>query len=103
MDDEEGFRQCSTPTCRAVYCAGCFEELENVCTVCLNPADYGDLSDVSEEKDSSEVDCDEGDSSESDEFETIRDFLRRRSSAAAHMVEGTSGAETPRPLQFLDV
>ncbi|XP_075550105.1 DC-STAMP domain-containing protein 2 [Dermacentor variabilis] len=103
MDDEEAFRQCSTPTCRAVYCAECFEELENVCTVCLNPADYGDLSDVSEEKDSSEVECDEGDSSESDEFETIRDFLRRRSSATARMAEGAWGAETPRPLQFLDV
>ncbi|XP_070393803.1 DC-STAMP domain-containing protein 2 isoform X3 [Dermacentor albipictus] len=103
MDDEEAFRQCLTPTCRAVYCVECFEELENVCTVCLNPADYGDLSDVSEEKDSSEVECDEGDSSESDEFETIRDFLRRRSSATARMAEGTWGAETPRPLQFLDV
>nr|XP_037278203.1 DC-STAMP domain-containing protein 2-like [Rhipicephalus microplus] len=49
MDDAQGFRQCATPTCKAVYCVECFDELENVCTVCLNPAEYGDLFDVSEE------------------------------------------------------
>ncbi|KAL1418813.1 hypothetical protein MTO96_005517 [Rhipicephalus appendiculatus] len=103
VDDELGFRQCATPTCRAVYCVECFDELDNVCTVCLNPAEYGDLSDVSEEKDSSEVECDEGDSSDSDEFETIRDFLRRRSSATVRTFESASDAGTPRPLQFLDV
>ncbi|XP_064471349.1 DC-STAMP domain-containing protein 2-like isoform X2 [Ornithodoros turicata] len=72
IDDEENFKRCETPTCRAVYCNECFEELENLCTVCMNPAEYGDLSDVSEERDSSEAD----DGPRSQVSESIHDFLR---------------------------
>ena len=33
----------------AVYCRGCFAEMNNMCTACLKPIDYGDMSDVSQE------------------------------------------------------
>ena len=33
----------------AVYCKGCFAEMNNMCTACLKPIDYGDMSDVSQE------------------------------------------------------
>ncbi|XP_041370273.1 DC-STAMP domain-containing protein 2-like [Gigantopelta aegis] len=52
--DYDNFEHCSTPSCDAVYCVDCFQDLKNLCTVCLNPVDYGDMSDVSEEIDSSE-------------------------------------------------
>lgn len=45
---------CQTPGCPGVYCEKCFAELKNLCTVCLAPVEYGDLSDISEEKDSSD-------------------------------------------------
>ena len=34
----------------AVYCNECYADLNNLCSACLNPVDYGDFSDVSEEK-----------------------------------------------------
>ena len=34
----------------AVYCSGCYEALNNMCTVCMRPVDYGDASDESEER-----------------------------------------------------
>ncbi|GJQ80646.1 hypothetical protein Trydic_g14422, partial [Trypoxylus dichotomus] len=46
--------KCQTPGCPGVYCEHCFEDLQNLCTICLDPIQYGDLSDISEEKDSSE-------------------------------------------------
>ncbi|KPJ00014.1 DC-STAMP domain-containing protein 1 [Papilio xuthus] len=46
--------RCDTPKCPGVYCEHCFNDLGQLCTICLNPADYGDLSDVSLEKGSSE-------------------------------------------------
>ncbi|KAJ8924160.1 hypothetical protein NQ315_006944 [Exocentrus adspersus] len=46
--------KCHTPGCPGIYCEECFSDLQNLCTVCLSPIDYGDLSDISEEKDSSE-------------------------------------------------
>ncbi|KAG5882313.1 hypothetical protein JTB14_019337 [Gonioctena quinquepunctata] len=46
--------RCQTPECLGVYCESCFADLRNLCTVCLSPIEYGDLSDLSEEKDSSE-------------------------------------------------
>lgn len=104
MDDDEGFRRCATPTCRAVYCAECFEELENRCTVCLNPAEYGDLSDVSEEQDSSDVASDNTESSGSDEFETIRDFLNARKSTSSPLaMMSPCSATPPHALQVLSV
>ena len=33
----------------AVYCKACFEEMNNMCTACMNPIDYGDFSDISQE------------------------------------------------------
>ncbi|XP_023019209.2 DC-STAMP domain-containing protein 2 [Leptinotarsa decemlineata] len=46
--------RCQTPECPGIYCESCFADLRNLCTVCLSPIDYGDLSDLSEERDSSE-------------------------------------------------
>lgn len=42
--------KCQTPGCPGVYCEKCFEDLQNLCTICLDPIQYGDLSDISEEK-----------------------------------------------------
>jgi hypothetical protein len=33
-----------------VYCYECYDDLNNMCTVCMNPIDYGDVSDMSEER-----------------------------------------------------
>uniref|UniRef100_A0A6P7GG43 Uncharacterized protein LOC114338663 n=1 Tax=Diabrotica virgifera virgifera TaxID=50390 RepID=A0A6P7GG43_DIAVI len=52
--DAEKPIQCQTPECLGLYCAECFADLRNLCTVCLSPIEYGDLSDLSEERDSSE-------------------------------------------------
>ncbi|XP_052098978.1 DC-STAMP domain-containing protein 2-like [Mytilus californianus] len=52
--DMENFYHCVNGDCRAVYCCDCYDDLNNMCTVCMNPIDYGDLSDYSEERDSSE-------------------------------------------------
>ncbi|XP_018570719.1 DC-STAMP domain-containing protein 2-like [Anoplophora glabripennis] len=46
--------KCHTPNCPGIYCEQCFADLQNLCTICLSPIEYGDLSDISEEKDSSE-------------------------------------------------
>ncbi|KAF5297553.1 hypothetical protein FQR65_LT09984 [Abscondita terminalis] len=46
--------RCSRPGCPGIYCLQCFTDLQNLCTICLEPIQYGDLSDISEEKDSSE-------------------------------------------------
>ncbi|KAK9892023.1 hypothetical protein WA026_018211 [Henosepilachna vigintioctopunctata] len=54
--DKEDPIECQRPGCTAIYCRQCFEDLENVCTVCLAPIEYGDNSDMSEEKDSSDED-----------------------------------------------
>lgn len=42
--------KCQTPGCPGIYCEECFTDLQNLCTVCLDPIEYGDLSDISEEK-----------------------------------------------------
>ena len=40
--------KCPTPDCKGLYCYECFTDLGKMCTICKTPADYGDLSDVSE-------------------------------------------------------
>lgn len=42
--------RCQTPGCPGIYCEECFADLQNLCTVCLDPIEYGDLSDISEER-----------------------------------------------------
>ena len=49
-DDEIKPIRCQTPNCLGVYCEQCFQDLQNLCTICLDPIQYGDLSDISEEK-----------------------------------------------------
>ncbi|XP_033330167.2 uncharacterized protein LOC117222532 isoform X1 [Megalopta genalis] len=46
--------KCPTPGCVGLFCPPCFADLQNICTICRSPVDYGDLSDLSEELDSSE-------------------------------------------------
>ncbi|CAG9857121.1 unnamed protein product [Phyllotreta striolata] len=53
-DDDEKPIKCATPNCAGIYCEECYADLKNLCTVCLSPIEYGDFSDLSEEKDSSE-------------------------------------------------
>ncbi|KAL9906955.1 uncharacterized protein ACN427_003359 [Glossina fuscipes fuscipes] len=46
--------KCESLGCKALYCKTCFEGSENICCICHNPMEYGDLSDLSEVKDSSD-------------------------------------------------
>ncbi|XP_001604108.3 DC-STAMP domain-containing protein 2-like isoform X2 [Nasonia vitripennis] len=50
--------RCPTPGCPGVYCPQCFQDLKKLCTLCLSPLDYGDLTDMSEERDSSDEQVD---------------------------------------------
>ncbi|XP_060066369.1 DC-STAMP domain-containing protein 2-like [Ylistrum balloti] len=52
--DYDNFIHCVNAGCDGLYCTLCFSDLNNMCTVCMNPVDYGDLSDFSEERDSSD-------------------------------------------------
>ncbi|XP_060852767.1 DC-STAMP domain-containing protein 2-like [Rhopalosiphum padi] len=44
---------CDNGNCKGVYCSKCFTDIDNKCTLCSNPINYGDITDISEEKDSS--------------------------------------------------
>ncbi|KYN04262.1 DC-STAMP domain-containing protein 2 [Cyphomyrmex costatus] len=52
--DQEPHIKCVTPGCLGLFCIQCFADLQNLCTICRSPIEYGDLSDISEEQDSSE-------------------------------------------------
>ncbi|CAK9819578.1 DC-STAMP domain-containing protein 2, partial [Anthophora quadrimaculata] len=52
--DDNPHVKCPTPDCVGLFCTQCFADLQNTCTICRSPLEYGDLSDMSEEKDSSE-------------------------------------------------
>lgn len=41
---------CPNDGCKGVYCSKCFTDINNKCTLCRNPIDYGDITDISEEK-----------------------------------------------------
>nr|CAD7406920.1 unnamed protein product [Timema poppensis] len=41
---------CPKPDCAGQFCQKCFSDLDNLCTVCLEPVQYGDISDVSIEQ-----------------------------------------------------
>ncbi|KAK6622114.1 hypothetical protein RUM44_001921 [Polyplax serrata] len=47
--------KCPTEKCVGVFCKDCFEILK-YCSICTDPSKYGDMSDLSEEKDSSSDD-----------------------------------------------
>ncbi|XP_066262197.1 uncharacterized protein [Euwallacea similis] len=51
--DKSKFVRCSTPQCPGLFCLECFEDLKNICPVCLSPVEYGDLDEF-QEKDSSD-------------------------------------------------
>ncbi|XP_028043668.1 uncharacterized protein LOC114253105 [Bombyx mandarina] len=46
--------RCTTNKCPGTYCQSCYVDIGCLCTACLLPEDYGDLSDVSMEKGSDE-------------------------------------------------
>ncbi|CAK1541097.1 unnamed protein product [Leptosia nina] len=50
---------CETPKCPGIFCNSCFNDIGKLCTICLSPADYGDYSDISLEKGSSDDDSDD--------------------------------------------
>ncbi|XP_026828449.1 uncharacterized protein LOC105277385 [Ooceraea biroi] len=52
--DQEPHVKCTTPGCVGLFCIQCFADLQNLCTICRSPIEYGDLTDMSEEKDSSD-------------------------------------------------
>ncbi|XP_043680445.1 uncharacterized protein LOC122634949 isoform X1 [Vespula pensylvanica] len=53
-DDINPHIKCPTPDCVGLFCLQCFADLQNTCTICRSPLEYGDLSDMSEEIDSSD-------------------------------------------------
>ncbi|XP_014773461.1 DC-STAMP domain-containing protein 2 [Octopus bimaculoides] len=57
ISDRVNFKHCENESCKAVYCLDCYYDIHNTCTVCMKPIDYADLSDVSDERDSSECDA----------------------------------------------
>ncbi|XP_046833011.1 DC-STAMP domain-containing protein 2-like [Vespa crabro] len=48
-DDNNPHIKCPTPGCVGLFCLQCFADLQNICTICRSPLEYGDLSDMSEE------------------------------------------------------
>ncbi|XP_050526772.1 DC-STAMP domain-containing protein 2-like [Daktulosphaira vitifoliae] len=46
--------KCFNEGCKGIYCHKCFADIDNRCTLCKKPIDYGDMTDISEEKDSSD-------------------------------------------------
>ncbi|CAH1641615.1 unnamed protein product [Spodoptera littoralis] len=53
-EPESELTRCQTRGCPGIYCMSCFQDIGALCTICMSPADYGDLSDVSLEKGSSD-------------------------------------------------
>ncbi|KAK6632545.1 hypothetical protein RUM43_013313 [Polyplax serrata] len=58
VSSKEQLKQCKAPDCTGLYCYICFDKLENACSVNRHPMDYKEATDLSEEIDSSEDDCD---------------------------------------------
>ncbi|CAB3257663.1 unnamed protein product [Arctia plantaginis] len=58
-DSDTQLTMCETPNCPGVYCTNCFSDIGQLCTICLSPNDYGDLSDLSLERGSSDDDDDD--------------------------------------------
>ncbi|GBP35634.1 Ubiquitin-like domain-containing CTD phosphatase 1 [Eumeta japonica] len=52
-DPDRQLYRCETPDCPGIFCARCFADIGQMCTICMSPIDYGDISDVSLEKGSS--------------------------------------------------
>lgn len=42
-------KKCASPDCAAEYCNDCFLQLKDTCPICMNPVEYDDVSDISEE------------------------------------------------------
>ncbi|XP_059050497.1 uncharacterized protein LOC131845449 [Achroia grisella] len=61
-DANTRLQRCNSINCLGIYCTSCFVDIGQLCTVCLSPNDYGDLSDVSLEKGSSDESDEESDS-----------------------------------------
>jgi hypothetical protein len=49
FDRSDDYLPCQHIGCTAIYCRECFEELDNTCSLCMEPMEYGDFSDISEE------------------------------------------------------
>ncbi|XP_026323167.1 DC-STAMP domain-containing protein 2-like [Hyposmocoma kahamanoa] len=60
-DPDTKLIRCQIPQCPGIYCRHCFFDIGELCTICLSPSDYGDMSDVSIEKGSSDDDSDSDD------------------------------------------
>lgn len=86
QDDFDTFKHCQTPGCKGIYCEDCFRDLNNMCTICMHPIEYGDMSDLSEELDSSDEE----------------DILKKREEARLRMLERRPTAEQMEEVQELD-
>ncbi|XP_075986354.1 DC-STAMP domain-containing protein 2-like [Anticarsia gemmatalis] len=58
-DRDSQLTRCKTPRCPGIYCTQCYSDIGQLCTICMSPDDYGDQSDVSLEKGSSDDSDDE--------------------------------------------
>ena len=68
------FINCQNAGCHGIYCHDCYQELDNQCTLCLNPVEYDDAEDEDEERDSSE--------DELKKYETREDWSYQDSTAS---------------------
>ncbi|PSN35586.1 DC-STAMP domain-containing protein 2 [Blattella germanica] len=50
VGNQEQLIRCSTPNCPGLYCLNCYADINDLCTICKKPVEYGDLSDESLEK-----------------------------------------------------
>ncbi|XP_038219769.1 uncharacterized protein LOC119838028 [Zerene cesonia] len=57
-DPDTRLIRCETSSCPGIFCRCCFTDIGEMCTICMSPADYGDLSDISLEKGSTDDDSD---------------------------------------------
>lgn len=49
VSNEDGFKKCETAQCLGTFCFDCYSSLK-YCIICTHPAEYGDQTDLSEEK-----------------------------------------------------
>ncbi|XP_068083933.1 DC-STAMP domain-containing protein 2-like [Anabrus simplex] len=88
--DTENIIRCKKLGCLGRYCVECYADMKNMCTICMEPMEYGDLSDVSVEFDSSSV-PDEEESGRDRESETGMPRPRRTLSSTALIHQSRSG------------
>lgn len=71
--DDDIVKKCVQWNCFGRYCAQCFDQLNGSCAICMQPIDYGDMSDVSEEMGSSTDDDEEDENNVEKKYLIVKD------------------------------